>query len=101
MEDAIDALFAADRHWAEPRPACQQPERSLEQSQFFETLQGCVVRMPAKLARIFMMRDWLDREVDNICGELGITSNNCGVMLCRARMQLRECLDIHWFQGQR
>jgi RNA polymerase sigma-70 factor (ECF subfamily) len=101
MDDALHALFAADGHWAEPPPAWQQPERSLEQSQFFETLQGCVDRMPAKLARIFMMREWLDREVEDICGELGITSNNCGVMLYRARMQLRECLDIHWFQGQR
>jgi RNA polymerase sigma-70 factor (ECF subfamily) len=101
MDDALDALFAADGHWAEPPPAWQQPERSLEQAQFFDTLQGCVDRMPAKLGRIFMMREWLDREVDDICSELGITSNNCGVMLYRARMQLRECLDIHWFQGQR
>jgi RNA polymerase sigma-70 factor (ECF subfamily) len=36
--------------------------------------------------------------VDDICSELAITSNNCGVMLYRARMQLRECLDRNWFQ---
>jgi RNA polymerase sigma-70 factor, ECF subfamily len=47
------------------------------------------------------MREWLERETDDICVELGITSNNCGVMLYRARMQLRECLDMNWFQGQR
>ncbi len=39
--------------------------------------------------------------MDDICQELGITSNNCGVMLYRARMQLRECLDRQWFKGQR
>ena len=48
-----------------------------------------------------MMREWLEREIDDICRELGITSNNCGVMLYRARMQLRECLDRQWFKGQR
>jgi RNA polymerase sigma-70 factor, ECF subfamily len=101
MDDALDALFAKDGHWQEPPAAWQQPEKALEQSQFFEALQSCVDRLPPKLGRIFMMREWLEREVDDICTELEITSNNCGVMLYRARMQLRECLDGNWFKGQR
>jgi len=101
MDDALDALFAKDGHWQEPPAAWQQPEKALEQSQFFEALQSCVDRLPPKLGRIFMMREWLEREVDDICSELDITSNNCGVMLYRARMQLRECLDGNWFKGQR
>ena len=40
--------------------------------------------------------EWL--ETPALCAELAITSNNCGVMLYRARMQLRECLDRNWFQ---
>ncbi len=39
--------------------------------------------------------------IADICDALGITANHCGVMLYRARMQLRECLDLTWFQGQR
>jgi RNA polymerase sigma-70 factor (ECF subfamily) len=64
-------------------------------------LQTCVDRLPAKVARVFMMREWLDKEVDDICAELGITASNCGVMLYRARMRLRDCLDRNWFAGQR
>ena len=101
MDDAIDALFAKDGHWQDAQPAWQQPERALEQSQFFAALQACIDRLPPKIGRVFMMREWLDREVDEICVELGITSNNCGVMLYRARMQLRECLGTGWFQGPR
>jgi RNA polymerase sigma-70 factor (ECF subfamily) len=101
LDDAMDALFAKDGHWAEPPPAWQQPEHALEQSQFFETLQLCVDRLPPRIGRVFMMREWLEREVDDICVELGITSNNCGVMLYRARMQLRECLGMGWFESQR
>ena len=101
MDDALDALFAKDGHWLEPPAVWQHPEKALEQSQFFEALQSCVDRLPPKLGRIFMMREWLEREVDDICTELDITSNNCGVMLYRARMQLRECLDGNWFKGQR
>jgi RNA polymerase sigma-70 factor, ECF subfamily len=99
MDEALDALFLKDGHWQEPPVAWRQPEKALEQAQFFETLQACVDRLPAKLSRIFMMREWLEQEVDVICAELDITANHCGVMLYRARMQLRECLDRTWFQG--
>ena len=99
MDDALDALFAGDGHWKEAPQPWQQPERALEQSQFFEALQTCVDRLPAKVGRVFMMREWLERETDDICSELGITANHCGVMLYRARMQLRECLGQGWFRG--
>jgi RNA polymerase sigma-70 factor, ECF subfamily len=99
LDDAIDALFAADGHWREPPAAWQQPERALEQAQFFEVLQGCVDTLPPRLARIFMMREWLEQPTEVICAELDITANHCGVMLYRARMQLRECLGLRWFGG--
>lgn len=101
VDDALDALFTDNGHWQEPPAAWQQPDRALEQSQFFTVMQACIDRLPAKLGRIFMMREWLERETDDICQELGITTSNCGVMLYRARMQLRECLDQTWFKGQR
>jgi RNA polymerase sigma-70 factor, ECF subfamily len=100
-DDALDALFQADGHWRDAPPAWQHPERALEQSQFFETLQLCVDRLPPKLGRIFMMREWLEQDTDVICSDLGITSNHCGVMLYRARMQLRACLETCWFTAER
>jgi RNA polymerase sigma-70 factor (ECF subfamily) len=63
-------------------------------------LQTCLDRLPAGLARIFMMREWLEYETGQICKELGITSTNCFVMLFRARMRLRECLDVEWFGNE-
>ena len=101
MDDALDALFASDGHWQEPPLAWRQPDKVLEQAQLLQTLQSCVDRLPPKVGRVFMMREWLDKEVADICDELGITRNNCGVMLFRARMQLRECLDQRWFAGRR
>jgi RNA polymerase sigma-70 factor (ECF subfamily) len=101
LDDAMDALFSQSGHWEEPPPAWPEPDKALEQAQFFEELQNCVDRLPAKIGRVYMMREWLDKEVEDICTELGITSNHCGVMLYRARMQLRECLERNWFMGQR
>ena len=76
-------------------------DKALQQSQSFDALQTRVNRLPAKTGRVFMLREWLDKEVDDICLELGITSNHCGVMLYRARMQRRECLGRSWFGEQR
>lgn len=100
LDEALDDLFQADGHWREPPPAWQEPERALEQAQFFEKLQMCVDRLPPKVGRVFTMRESLEMETEDICEQLGITSNNCGVMLYRARMQLRECLDRNWFRRQ-
>jgi RNA polymerase sigma-70 factor (ECF subfamily) len=95
--ETFDELFAADGHRASTPLDWGNPEESFERSQFFDVLQVCVERLPASLARIFMMREWLDYETSEICKELGITSTNCFVMLYRARMRLRECLEMNWF----
>lgn len=95
--ETFDELFAADGHRLNTPLDWGDPEASLSRTQFFEVLQMCVDELPAGLARIFMMREWLDYDTDQICKELGITSTNCFVMLFRARMRLRECLEIQWF----
>jgi RNA polymerase sigma-70 factor (ECF subfamily) len=43
------------------------------------------------------MREWLGMETAEICKELGVSSTNCFVLLFRARMRLRECLELNWF----
>ena len=46
------------------------------------------------------MREVMEMTTDDIFQELGITSTNCWVMLHRARLTLRECLELTWFDGQ-
>ena len=45
-------------------------------------------------------RELLELETAEICAELGITPNNCFVILHRARLGLRVCLENRWFQGE-
>jgi RNA polymerase sigma-70 factor (ECF subfamily) len=99
MDDATDQLFDASGHYQDPPGAWQQPDAALHEQQFMATLQQCIEGLPPRLARVFMAREWLEQDVDEVCVELGITANNCGVMLHRARMQLRECLNRRWFAG--
>jgi RNA polymerase sigma-70 factor (ECF subfamily) len=95
--ESYDELFQANGHFANPVPAWGNPESALGETQFLQILQACVDKLPASLGRIFMMREWLEQDTDEICKELGITPTNCFVMLYRARMRLRECLQLNWF----
>lgn len=95
--ESIEDLYNETGHKADPPTDWGDPHTSLERTQFFEILQQCVDNLPAHLGRVFMMREWLEYETDQICKELSITSTNCFVMLHRARMRLRECLEINWF----
>lgn len=93
----VEALFRQDGHWVEHPAAWETPDRSLSQKQFFAVLERCLARLPAKAARVFMLREHLGAETAEICNELGVTPTHCGVLLHRARMALQLCLDRRWF----
>ena len=93
----FDALFDSRGHWREPPAAWSDPDASLEQQQFFAALEECLARLPAKTARTFMMREHLGCDTAEICKELGLTPTHCWVLLYRARMALRECMQTRWF----
>ena len=96
-DDAIDALFLADGHVRDMPRSWGDPDQTLEQKDFFRMLEVCLDKLPPKAARIFMMREWLELETDEICKELAISSSNAFVLLYRSRVRLRECLDLNWF----
>ncbi|HJV81685.1 sigma-70 family RNA polymerase sigma factor [Noviherbaspirillum sp.] len=95
--EVIDALFKPDGHTVDMPRQWGDPDATLEQKDFFRVLEICLERLPAKTARIFMMREWLELDTEEICKELRISTSNAWVMLYRARVQLRECLDLNWF----
>jgi RNA polymerase sigma-70 factor (ECF subfamily) len=93
----LDAFFADDGHFAEPPDEWASPERSLEERRFFEALERCLQALPKNTASAFTMRELMGLETEEICKELGISTSNCWVMLYRARMSLRACLERTWF----
>ena len=96
--DDFDALFKDDGHFIEPPAAWANPEHALSQSEFFEVLERCLQALPQVTARVFTMREVMGVTTEDICAELGITSNNCWVLVYRARMSLRQCLEKRWFE---
>jgi RNA polymerase sigma-70 factor (ECF subfamily) len=94
----LDALmFKADGHYAQEPADWGDPEQELSSRQFIEILEACTDKLPAAMGRVFLMREWLELSSEEICKELGLTSTNLYVQLHRARLRLRECLELNWF----
>jgi RNA polymerase sigma-70 factor (ECF subfamily) len=101
-EHAYDELFNESGRWQEEtRPASWgDPENSFSSQQFWAVFEACLTRLPENTARIFMMREMLGFETEEICKELAISPTNCWVVLHRARMGLRLCLEKRWFNAE-
>jgi RNA polymerase sigma-70 factor (ECF subfamily) len=96
--DDLDSLvFKADGHFAQTPADWGNPEQDLSSRQFFQIMEACTEKLPAMLGRVFLMREWLELSSDDICKELGLTPTNLYVQLHRARLRLRECLELNWF----
>lgn len=96
--DELDALlFRQDGHFATAPANWGNPEQDLSSQQFMQILEACTEKLPPAMARVFLMREWLEMPSEEICKELRLTSTNLYVQLHRARLRLRECLEINWF----
>jgi RNA polymerase sigma-70 factor (ECF subfamily) len=103
-DDSFDPLehmaFKADGHFAQRPADWGNPEQDLSSRQFMAVLDACTEKLPPMQARLFLMREWLELSSDEICKELGLTATNLYVQLHRARLRLRECLELNWFASR-
>jgi RNA polymerase sigma-70 factor (TIGR02943 family) len=95
--DGIDGMFNDSGHWTvKPNEWDVNPVKAFEQQEFVNILFQCIANMPDRLAEIFMLREFEEMSTVQICDQLQITESNSWVMLYRARMQLRRCLETNW-----
>ncbi len=99
-EDAafMDRLFQADGHWTTPPQAWADPQGCFENEAFWRVFETCVRELPGKAARVFLLREVAGLEAAEICKDVGISASNYWVIMHRARLRLRDCLDACWFQ---
>lgn len=73
-------------------------EQLLQNREFLEAVNGCLQNLSEPLAEAFSasVMDGLDTE--EACRRLEITPTNLSVRLHRARLAVRRCLEIKWFE---
>ena len=97
VSDENDDYFDQQGNWKMDLSNWSKPDKSMEQEEFLLVLQECIERLPKRLEQLFVLREFDDMKSEEICEVMSIsTLNNFWVMLSRARVQLRHCLDIKW-----
>ncbi len=99
-EGWLDEMFDDTGHWRVSPQTWGDPEAALEQSRFWEVFERCLSGLPPAGGRVFFKREVMGEDTDAICREENITPSNCWVMLHRARVALRSCLERNWFGGK-
>lgn len=103
-EDAdLSELFDHKGFWQpDERPvAWGDPESSMREGQFWQVFSVCLDGLPPKQAKVFMMREFIELDTDEICVAAELSLSNLHVLLHRARLRLRECIENRWYlQGE-
>lgn len=94
-----EQLFRDDGHWAEPVRPWRTPHSALELGRLRQALADCTERLKPAMAQVFSLREVAGMETEDICKELGISTTNCWVLLHRARLFLRACLEQQGYEG--
>jgi RNA polymerase sigma-70 factor, ECF subfamily len=95
--DALDTHDHATPLWGlDAQGSWADPQDRLQRRQFLQQLDRSLRELPPRQGRAFMLRECLEVDTEDVCRELGVTSNNLAVMLHRARRQLRDALLPGW-----
>jgi RNA polymerase sigma-70 factor (ECF subfamily) len=97
----LSELFNAKGFWQiDERPSTWgNPQEALHQGQFWNVFELCLENLPGMQGRVFMMKEFIELDSAEICAEVNITVSNLNVLLHRARLRLRECLEDRWFKS--
>lgn len=76
----------------------ETPSDPVEKAQLWKVVEGCIGQLPTRLAAAFTLREFDDIDTAEICDSLGVTTNNLWVMLHRARIHVRACVEQNWFE---
>ena len=99
LANSMDKIFNDTGHWrVMPSEWTTNPGAAFEQREFMDVLYQCLSKLPQRLAEIFMLREFEELSTGDICKQLSISESNSWVMLYRARMQLRSCLETNWLE---
>ncbi len=99
---STDELFNEKEKWKiKPGDWAGDPKNTFELRELMGTIQACLADIPENLALVYTLRELEGETTSEICELLQIRKNNCWVILYRARMLLRRCLEVNWFGGKK
>jgi len=98
-EAGNDDHFDGKGHWAsgrEPGDWDMENSSALDRKEFYTIFNGCKSKLQELQQAAFVMKYMEGLEAAEICKVLGITPSNYWVLIHRAKLQLRACLEKNW-----
>jgi len=100
FNDSEDEFFDPElNHWKKehwPEPLGVEENDPLHNKEFMSVLQKCMQKLPELWLSVFKMKHLDDEPTETICKELRVTSSNYWVIIHRAKVNLRSCLQKNW-----
>jgi RNA polymerase sigma-70 factor (ECF subfamily) len=72
-------------------------DRKINEKEFSGILADCISGIPPKISGIFLSKYFEEKKAGEICNEFNITTSNYWVIIHRAKLLLRQCLEKNWF----
>jgi len=98
LEKSTD-YFDEAGHWKEsafPKEWGVNYDDTVEKEEFYEILNKCMQKLSELIRIVFTMKYLDEKESEEICKELAISSSNYWVIIHRAKLQMRKCLEKNW-----
>lgn len=92
-----DPFDAAGRWSTGPTAWGGNPADLYREKKFLDQLMKCLSGLSPNHANAFTLREIEGEDTKEICKVLNVTETNLWVILHRARMYLRRCLEARWF----
>jgi len=83
-----------------PPPWKFSPAKAYEAKEFWQVFYKCLSKLNDTMGQAFALRELEGESTENICKELGLKPNNLWVVLHRARMLLKSCLETNWTENE-
>jgi RNA polymerase sigma-70 factor (TIGR02943 family) len=81
-------------HW--PEPFGVEDQDPIHHKEFLGVLQHCLRKLPSLWLSVFTMKHMDEERTEKICTELHISTSNYWVIMHRAKVNLRSCVQKNW-----
>lgn len=87
-------------HWqSESKPKdWAVADNNFDAKEFYKILEKCLGQLPEKWKGVFTMSLLNDAEAKLVCKEFDLSSSNFWVIMHRAKLQMRACLEKNWLK---
>jgi len=100
--DSLDERFDDKGHWrVGPAKWTVNPRKLLEQKEFWTVFYSCLSKLSDRLAQALVLREMDGLSSDEIRKIFNTSETNTYVLLHRARMRMRDCLEARWFREEK